>query len=45
MESSSYFPVGSIVCFIYLMLEKDKLQKDLVECFIPTAEIRELTLP
>ena len=30
---------------IYLMLEKDKLQKDLVECFIPTAEIRELTLP
>ena len=30
---------------IYLMLEKDKPQKDLVECFIPTAEIRELTLP
>lgn len=27
------------------MLEKDKPQKDLVECFIPTAEIRELTLP
>ena len=30
---------------ILRMLEKDKLQKDLVECFIPTAEIRELTLP
>lgn len=30
---------------IYLMLEKDRPEKDLVECFIPTAEIRELTLP
>lgn len=30
---------------IYLMLEKDRLQKDLLECYIPTAEIRELTLP
>lgn len=30
---------------IYLMLEKDKPQKDLVECYIPTAEVRELTLP
>lgn len=29
---------------IYLMLEKDRPEKDLVECFIPTAEIRELTL-
>ena len=30
---------------IYLMLEKDRPEKDLVECYIPTAEIRELTLP
>lgn len=30
---------------IYLMLEKDRPHKDLVECYIPTAEIRELTLP
>lgn len=30
---------------IYLMLEKDRPQKDLLECYIPTAEIRELTLP
>lgn len=30
---------------IYLMLEKDKPQKDLVEYYMPTAEIREFTLP
>ena len=30
---------------IYLMLEKDRPEKDLVECYIPTAEIHELTLP
>lgn len=30
---------------IYLVLEKDRPEKDLVECYIPTAEIRELTLP
>lgn len=30
---------------IYLLLEKDRPQKDLLECYIPTAEIRELTLP
>ena len=30
---------------IYLMLEKDRSEKDLVECYIPVAEIRELTLP
>lgn len=30
---------------IYLMLEKDKPQTDLLEYYIPTAEIRELTLP
>lgn len=30
---------------IYLMLEKERPQKDLLECYIPTAEIRELTLP
>lgn len=30
---------------IYLMLEKDRPQKDLLEHYIPTAEIRELTLP
>lgn len=30
---------------IYLVLEKDRPQKDLLECYIPTAEIRELTLP
>ena len=30
---------------IYLMLEKERPEKDLVECYIPTAEIRELTLP
>ncbi|MFV0323814.1 MAG: FecR family protein [Bacteroides xylanisolvens] len=30
---------------IYLMLEKERSEKDLVECYIPTAEIRELTLP
>lgn len=30
---------------IYLMLEKDRPQKDLLEYYIPTAEIRELTLP
>lgn len=30
---------------IYLILEKDRPQKDLLECYIPTAEIRELTLP
>lgn len=30
---------------IYLVLEKDRPQKDLLECYIPTADIRELTLP
>lgn len=30
---------------IYLMLEKDRPEKDLVECYIPTAAIHELTLP
>ncbi|MEY8685442.1 FecR family protein [Bacteroides sp. AN502(2024)] len=30
---------------IYLMLEKGRPEKDLVECYIPTAEIHELTLP
>ena len=30
---------------VYLMLEKDRPVKDLVECYIPTAEIHELTLP
>lgn len=30
---------------VYLMLEKERPEKDLVECYIPTAEIRELTLP
>lgn len=30
---------------IYLMLEKERPEKDLVECYIPTAEIHELTLP
>ena len=30
---------------VYLMLEKENTQKDLIECFIPTAEISELTLP
>lgn len=30
---------------IYLMLEKDRPQKDLLECYIPTAEVREITLP
>ena len=30
---------------IYLMLEKSRPEKDLVECHIPTAEVRELTLP
>lgn len=30
---------------IYLMLEKDRPEKDLLECYIPTAEIDEVTLP
>lgn len=30
---------------VYLMLEKGRPVKDLVECYIPTAEIHELTLP
>lgn len=30
---------------IYLMLEKDRSQKDLLEHYTPTAEMRELTLP
>lgn len=30
---------------VYLLLEKDNLRKDLIECHIPTAEIRQLTLP
>lgn len=30
---------------VYLMLEKDRPVKDLLECYIPTAEMRELTLP
>lgn len=30
---------------VYLVLEKDRPQKDLLEYYIPTAEIRELTLP
>lgn len=30
---------------IYLMLEKDRPQKDLLEHYTPTAEMRELTLP
>lgn len=45
MESSSYFPVGSIVCFYLSDVGERQTAKDLVECFIPTAEIRELTLP
>ena len=30
---------------IYLILEKNRPEKDLVECYMPTAEIRELMLP
>lgn len=30
---------------VFLMLEKERPQKDLIECYIPTAEISELTLP
>lgn len=30
---------------IFLMVEKERPQKDLIEYYIPTAEIRELTLP
>lgn len=30
---------------VYLMLEKERPVKDLVECYIPMAEIHELTLP
>ena len=30
---------------IYLLLEKGDFSGDLIECYIPTAEIRELTLP
>lgn len=30
---------------VYLMLEKDRPVKDLLECYIPTAEMHELTLP
>lgn len=30
---------------IYLILEKNRPEVDLVECYIPTAEIQELTLP
>lgn len=39
------FPVGSIVCFYLSDVGERQTAKDLVECFIPTAEIRELTLP
>lgn len=30
---------------IYLVLEKNHVQKDLIECYIPTAEVRTITLP
>lgn len=30
---------------VYLMLEKDRPEKDLLECYIPTAAVHELTLP
>ncbi len=30
---------------VYLMLEKDRPETDLIECYIPTAEIHEVTLP
>ena len=30
---------------VYLMLEKDRPTTDLLECYIPTAEIHQLTLP
>ncbi|MEG0888927.1 MAG: FecR domain-containing protein [Bacteroides sp.] len=30
---------------VFLMLEKERPQKDLIECYIPAAEINELTLP
>lgn len=30
---------------MYLMLEKRRPEMDLIECYIPTAEIREVTLP
>ena len=37
------FAISSVS--VYLMLGREHLEKDLVECYIPTAEIHELTLP
>lgn len=44
-RAAAIFLLAVSAVSIYLMLEKDIPQKDLVECYIPTAEIRELTLP
>lgn len=37
--------IGVSTVSVYFMLEKDKLQKDLIECYIPTAEVRDVILP
>lgn len=37
--------IGVSAVSVYFMLEKDKPQKDLIEYYIPTAEVREVTLP
>lgn len=37
--------IGISTVSVYFMLEKDKPQKDLIECYIPTAEVREVLLP
>ncbi|MDY5352862.1 FecR family protein [Bacteroides pyogenes] len=42
---AAIFLLGVSTVAIYLILEKDRLQKDLIEYYIPTAEIREFTLP
>lgn len=39
------FIVSSLICFYLFDVGKGTAGKDLVECYIPTAEIRELTLP
>lgn len=44
-RAAAVFLLATSSVSTYLMLEKDRPQKDLLEHYIPTAEIHELTLP
>lgn len=44
-KAAAIFLLAVSTISVYLVLEKEKSQKDLIEYHIPTAEIRELTLP